>query len=194
MHDFHYNFIKKQYGLKVKLLFTGTDSLCYEIETEYIYDDMYNNKALYDLSDYLDDHEFYINNNLNIDQTIKKIIGKFKDETNGIPFTEFVGLRSKMSCRKLFEGKKEKKRAKGKKNVVNNDIKHVNYKNEVNGDGKYGFYENSLMNLIRSKFHDLNTYTLNKIGLSAFDEKRYVLNNGKDTLANGHYKINIINN
>ena len=68
---------------------------------------------------------------------------------------------------------KEKKRAKGvKRNVVNNDIKHVNYKNVINGDGKYGFYENSLMNVMRSKFHDVYTYTLNKIGLSAFDDKR----------------------
>ena len=89
----------------------------------------------------------------------------------------------------------KKKRAKGvKQNVVSNDIKHVNYKNVINGDGKYGFYENSLMNVIRSKFHDLYTYTLNKIGLSAFDDKRYVLNNGKDTLTHEHYKINVNNN
>ena len=45
------------------------------------------------------------------------------------------------------------------------------------------------MNATMSKFHDLYTYTLNKIGLSAFDDKRYVLNNGKDTLAHGHYNI-----
>ena len=70
----------------------------------------------------------------------------------------------------------------------------MNYKNAINGDGKNGFYENSLMNVIRSKFHDLYTYTLNKIGLSAFDDKRYVLNNGKDTLPYGHYKINIYYN
>ena len=43
---------------------------------------------------------------------------------------------------------KEKKRAKCvKENFINNDIKHVNYKNVINGDGKYGFYENSLMNV-----------------------------------------------
>ena len=27
---------------------------------------------------------------------IKKVIGKFKDETAGIPVVEFIGLRSKM--------------------------------------------------------------------------------------------------
>ena len=66
MYDFHYNVIKKPYGERAKLLFSDT-----EIETEDIYDDLYNNKVLYDLSDYSDDHDYYKNNNLNIDLTQK---------------------------------------------------------------------------------------------------------------------------
>ena len=39
MYDFHYNYIKKKYEDKSKLLFTDTDSLTYEIEAEDVYQD-----------------------------------------------------------------------------------------------------------------------------------------------------------
>ena len=40
MYDFHYNYIKTRYGNKVKLLFTDTDSLAYEIRTKDFYKDI----------------------------------------------------------------------------------------------------------------------------------------------------------
>ena len=40
MYEFHFNHIKKKYGDKAKLLFTDTDSLMYEIQTEDFYKDI----------------------------------------------------------------------------------------------------------------------------------------------------------
>ena len=92
MCDFHYNYIKKKYNNRAKLLFTNTDSLTYEIEAEDIYIDFWNDKEMFDNSNYLESSPYYCNVN-------QKIIGKFKDEACGIPITEFIGLKSKMySC------------------------------------------------------------------------------------------------
>ena len=44
MYDFHYNYIKKKYGNRARLLFTDTDSLTYEIEAEDVYKDFRNDK------------------------------------------------------------------------------------------------------------------------------------------------------
>ena len=90
MYDFHYNYIKKKYNNRARLLFTDTDSLTYEIEAEDVYKDFWNDKDMFDNSDYHPESSpYYCNVN-------KKIIGKFKDEACSIPITEFIGLKSKM--------------------------------------------------------------------------------------------------
>ncbi|XP_061191773.1 uncharacterized protein LOC133200019 [Saccostrea echinata] len=45
MFEFHYDFVKSTYGEKASLLFTDTDSLCYEIQTEDFYQDIFTNKT-----------------------------------------------------------------------------------------------------------------------------------------------------
>ena len=89
MYDFHYNYFLKKYGDKTKLLFTDTDSLCYEVETNDFFDDMIKDKYLYDMSDFPEDHKYH-------DNTNKKVIGKFKLETLYMIATQFVGFKSKM--------------------------------------------------------------------------------------------------
>jgi len=47
MYQFHYEHILCQYGAdRARLLFTDTDSLCYQIQTDDLYQDMANNLQL----------------------------------------------------------------------------------------------------------------------------------------------------
>ena len=46
------------------------------------------------------------------------------------------------------------------------------------------------MNLIRSHNHEIYSETINKIALSADDDKRVISNDGISTRAHGHYKLN----
>ena len=89
MYDFHYKYIKRKYNDRARIMFTDTDSLTYEIEAEDVYKDFWNDKEMFDNSDYLENSQYYCNAN-------KKVIGRFKDEACGVLITEFIGLRSKM--------------------------------------------------------------------------------------------------
>ena len=175
MYKFHYEYIKKNYGNKAKLLFTDTDSLTYEIEAKDVYQDFWNDKHKFDNSDYPKDSPYY-------DKTNKKVIGKFKDEAAGIPIYEFVGLRSKMYSY-MKDNQKGGKTAKGiKKNVIKNNIMHDDYK-ETLFNNKQMYHK---MKTIRSDNHELGSYEINKVSLSCFDDKRFINDDGCSSLAYGH--------
>ena len=181
MYDFHYRYIKPKYGSKAKLLFTDTDSLLYEIETEDFYKDISGDvKDRFDTSDYPENHPSGIPTGVN-----KKVLGMFKDEEAGKIVKEFVGLRAKLYSYKMDEGK-EKKRCKGiKKAVVEKSITHEDYLTCL----ETGKEQLRRQNIIRSYEHVLYTEEVNKIALSAADDKRYLLKDSYNTLAWGHHKI-----
>ena len=111
MYDFHYNYIKQKYGDKAKLLFTDTDSLMYEIQTEDFYKDISKDvKDRFDTSNYPTNHPSDIPSGFN-----KMVLSMFKDEVGGKIIDEFVGLRAKLYSFIMFEGE-EAKKCKGKKN------------------------------------------------------------------------------
>ena len=98
MYNFHYNYIKPKFGSKSKLLFTDTDSLCYEIETEDIYKDISSDVyERFDTSNFPKDHVDRDGNRSSIPIGVnKKVPGLFKDECGGKQMTEFIGLRPKL--------------------------------------------------------------------------------------------------
>ena len=71
IYDFHYNYRKKKYNDEAKLLFVDTDSLTYELETEDIYEDFWNDKEIFDNSDFR-------KTSLYCNESNKKVIGKMK--------------------------------------------------------------------------------------------------------------------
>jgi hypothetical protein len=182
MYAFYYNVLKKKYKEKIRLLYCDTDSLIIEVKNSDFYRDMKSDIDHYDTSDYPRDNIY------NIPLVNKKVIGKFKDELNSKIMIEFISLRSKLYSFTEHNTGKEVKKAKGKKkSVVDKEICHNDFK-------KCLWTQKSLsvkQNIFRTKNHDICTIEQNKIALSAHDDKRFILENGIDTLAWGHYKTEI---
>jgi len=108
-----------------------------------------------------------------------------KSETSSLPPLEFVGLRAKMYS--LSCGKKSQNKVKGiKKNYVKKHVRHqsflkVIYNPKLTTDATF--------RLFQSRNHEVRTVEINKVCLSAFDDKRYILDDGVTTLAYGHQQI-----
>ena len=175
MYDFYYNQLKARYGEQCNLLYTDTDSLLLEIQTEDVYKDMAECQGVYDMSDYPAGHFLHSTEN-------KKVLGKMKDECAGRPIAEYVGLRPKMYSI-LEAGGQNIKKAKGVgKNVVRKRIYHELYKEALFGRRTFRHE----MDVLRSKGHRIYGQHLCKISLSSLDTKRWIADNGVDTLAYGH--------
>ena len=100
-----------------------------------------------------------------------------KNEFGGVIIDEFIGLKPKMySIKKIDE--KESNSAKG-----------VNIATEFNEFKNVLFNEKIIrhkMKRIQAKKHKIGTYETDKILLSCFDDKRYVLDDGIHTFAYFH--------
>lgn len=171
MYDFHYNYMKCKFE-KIKLLYTDTDSLVYQIYCTDFYEEIRS-----DLSNYFDTSDYERNNTYGFPLLNKKKIGYFKDEHNGQIFSEFVGLRSKMYAMQV--NNKTTTKAKGVNKCVTRKLKLDNYKtclftNKIELAEMYRF---------RSIKHVIFTQKINKICLSYNDTKRFIIPNSTDTLA-----------
>ena len=175
MYDFYYGQLKNQYGDRCQLLYTDTDSLLLEIQTEDVYRDMVAHADLYDTSDYPREHPLHSVKN-------KKVVGKMTDECAGRPIAEYIGLHPKMYSILEANGDNIKK-AKGlKKAVVKKHIRHEQYREAL--FEKTTFRHG--MDVLRLERHHIYGQRLNKVSLSPFDSKRWIAENGVDTLAYGH--------
>ena len=126
------------------------------------------------------DFNGYSKDSIYFDDSNKKILGKVKDELNGNKIYEFVGLKSKMYS--LISNDWEMNKAKG----VNLKLRHIEYV-DVLLNKKVLRYE---MKRILSEKHNIGSYLLNKVSLSCYDDKRFILDDGINSLTYGNKNVN----
>ena len=88
MSEFDYDYIRNEYGNKLRLLFTDTESLIYECKTEEVCEDFSKGKKICDFSNYSTKSKSHNYSN-------KLAVGKIKDGTAGVQIKKFVGLKQK---------------------------------------------------------------------------------------------------
>ncbi|XP_072388760.1 uncharacterized protein [Diabrotica undecimpunctata] len=181
MYDFHYNYMLPKMGAdRCKLMYMDTDSFVYELQCEDVYEEVIKaDSDKFDTSDYSE------NNIYKIPRKNKKVPGLMKDENNGKIMTHFVGLRSKMYSYKVQSGKIVKKSKGVKYNIVKNKIKFEDYVECLKNFKE----KTATQRCIRSYAHNVYSIEQTKIGLSPYDDKRYLIPNSFDTLPWGHYSI-----
>ena len=178
IYQFFYEYMEPTYGHEnLRLHMTDTDSFIFGVYTEDLYKDMKKEMDRYDFSDYPKEHSLHSIIN-------KKVLGKMKDETCGIPIKQIIGLRSKMYS--MISGKYEKKTAKGiSRTTLEKNIVHEDYVRTLN-EGVTMRHNNKS---IQQDEHTIVSREQNKISLSAYDDKRYLMNDGISSRAYGHYKL-----
>ena len=187
MWEFWYDELRPAYP-NARLCYTDTDSLVYSIESENEPDFHGRAGSSFDTSDLPKGHPMFSNDN-------KKVLGKFKDEAKGVAIAEFVGLRPKLYALRLDgdeytargdkDLKLETKKSKGtKKSVVATQIKFANYLETL----ETGTSMRHAQVNFRTDCHRVYTTRTTKTSLSAFDSKRYLLEDGIQSYAYGHYK------
>ena len=165
MYKFHYDVLKKKCK-KYVLLFTDTDSLFYEVDEDF-YEIMHQHKELFNLNNFLKNNKYFCNDN-------KKVLGKMKDEYGGTPIYQFIGLRSKIYSIRDVK-KKGKSTHQGHNSYISNDEYYDTLFNKKILRHK--------MTRIKSRKHKLFTYKNNETSTSCFDDKRYILIDGINTLS-----------
>jgi len=184
MYDFFYHYLKPKYGNGLQLQLSDTDSYIYLIHTRDVYKDMQQDLHLFDTSGYAKNHPLY-------SEARKKQLGIMKDELNGQVMREYVGLRAKMYSYVYTTDDNQtinEKRAKGiSRTTVKKDLRHDHYLQTLADSSQM----KSTMYSLQSDHHVMYCNRITKTGLSAFDDKRYLLEDGITSVAYGHYSSNM---
>ena len=183
MYEFHYDYVKPKYSSAARLMYMDTDSLVYHIKTDDFYRDIAADvESRFDTSGYIVERALPLGKN-------KKALGVskgdesgiFKDECGGEIMAEFVGLRAKMYAYRMYTGKVHKRCKGTKKCVVKKCISFEDFKRCY--ETRLKQYRMQLR--FASDKHVVYTQRVNKVALSADDDKRIQDYDLNETFAHG---------
>ena len=174
-YEYHYSIFKPIFEGNIKLCYSDTDSLIYEIMTNNFDNDFKKIKKFFDLSNLNESNKLYSVKN-------KKKLGFMKLETGDQIIKEFIALKAKLYSI-LFDDGQNLKRCKGLQNAVLKKFITHNYFKEVLDSDRIIISENRR---IESENFELRTVKLKKISHTPFDDKRFICENRIDTLPFGH--------
>lgn len=188
MYDYFYNVLQPFFGQDgVQLLYTDTDSLVLKLRTCNILSDLHAFKQSFDFSNLCKSHELYSDTN-------KAVLFKFKEEFGLRPISRFCALKSKVYSFEVACEHKDGFNEKGVCKICRNKSFSGENFNRLKGVQKRTareiHFEKYLLCLFQknaqrdknfqicSKKQKISTKIVNKISLSCFDDKRYLLNCG----------------
>ena len=178
MYSFLYDYLRVKFS-DVTLNYTDTDSVLVLVKTPDFYKEI-----IPDIESYFDTSDFPEDNPYGIPRLNKKKLGMMKDENNGVILTHFLGLRAKLYAYKLNTDKMVCK-AKGVQKSAIAKLVWNDFKNSYENEEKI---RKRMKRFIVIK-NNISTVNINKIAVSAGDDKRFLLPNTGKTLAWGHYAI-----
>ena len=134
---------------------------------------MIKHEEVFDLRNFPKDSEYFRNDN-------KKVPGKMKDEYGGIPISEFIGSKPKIYSIHVVTSCEKSVHKGHNSNIGYDEFKDTLINKKIIRHNMKG---------IKPFNHRMYTYESNKIFLSAFDDKRYILDDGINTLPYDHKDI-----
>ena len=196
MGEFWYDVLKPKYGNKIKLILSDTDSFIYGVFTKDGYEDLYSLRDLMDFSGYVKGTPLAIFH----DPANKKVPGKFSDEKPTEIINEVIALKPKMysvmtkqllvKCEKphnctssCFIG--HSVTAKWITKTAQRKIRHEDFRKVLSTQCTTVTKSQT----IRTFGNKIYSVVVQKRGLSGFDDKKFILDNGISTLSYGHEKL-----
>ena len=171
--------MKDQFGPRMEMLFTDTDSIGVELQSQDLCADLRPLMDILDTSSLPPDHELY-------DPRYARVQGRLKIEYGGYTIQRFAGITSKVYSAELVHpsGEKVIYKAKGvQRSALRRSVSFEDYQRCI--------FESTpkvvTTHAIRTDgYHNLYTVRQEKLALSDFDCKRYMLPCGVLTLPYGY--------